>query len=430
MGTSCSNGCLGANHRQDDVCTAHISSKDEKLVGFQDPPAEEYTFIVKEGVERESMRHPARRLTYDIINSHVLGDEEDAGISPVRNGRTEDNNFGDVSEWEQHKEEMLQKIEQLVDVAYDILKAEVLLKQLEREAANALEDWDEITSSPLFSRFRRKKAYFSEVGKTVCAGLQNWFSAFEDSTGTQTIHGIIDPKDPTCLQYRVRALVPASLTHAMAVANEIEFMPKWNSLIVGQPKVVGRRTAHYMVLNYQMSFVGGMYKVDVLSEIRRFTDVEGGFMAEYIESVPEGHPSYIAPPSGFKRPKTKIKNVWIACGPEHCVLLQFGALNLPFSATKWLASTVGGLAGRFVIGGLVKNSSQASKPGNMWEEALSSDKTGLYGRLTECQQAAASGARSPSKGTDMKAEFDLSPYFQRQGFQREPNDPEDKLGNS
>jgi len=433
MGATCSNGCALPVTVKDEV---HVPfDEKENTLTELEPPVQEFTSTKESETEElkltESNRDPKRRLTYDIINSIDLDLEDDEGISPLK-GRPEVQPFTEKEEWERHKKETLEKVENLVDVAYDILKAEVLLLQLEQEAQDRPEEWDEIAKSPLFTRFRRKKVYFSDVGKTVCEGLGNWFSAFEDSTGTQTIHGFIDPKDPSCLQYRVRAMIPASLTHAMAVANEVQFMPKWNNLIVGEPKVLGRRTAHYMVLNYQMSFVAGMYKVDVLSEIRRFTDIEGGFLAEYIESVPEGHPSYINPPSGFKRPKTKIKNVWIACGPQHTVLLQFGALNLPFNATKWLASTVGGLAGRFVIGGLVKNSSQASTPGNIWEEPLQSDRTGLYRRLTECQEARASDARSPAKGVSMKAEFDLAPFFRRPGCQRVPEedpDPEPISGN-
>merc|ERR1719213_775594 len=102
----------------------------------------------------------------------------------------------------------------------------------------------------------------------------------------------------------------------MAVANEIQLMPKWNSLVVKDPEVVGRRTAHYMVLNYQISALGGMYKVDVLNEIRRFSDVEGGYLVEYVTSVPSDHPSYKDAEKGYKRMQTLIKNVITACGPN------------------------------------------------------------------------------------------------------------------
>ena len=45
----------------------------------------------------------------------------------------------------------------------------------------------------------------------------------------------------------------------MAVTNEVQLMPMWNKLVAKEPKTIGRRTALYMVLNYQMAFMA-MYK--------------------------------------------------------------------------------------------------------------------------------------------------------------------------
>jgi len=195
------------------------------------------------------------------------------------------------------------------------------------------------------------------------------------------------------------------------VANEVQFMPEWNKVVVNTPSIIGRRTAHYMVLNYQMSALAGMFKVDVLSEIRRFTNIEGGFMAEHIQSVNDGHPGYKAPASGYTRPDTQIQNIWTACGPDHTVLMQVGSLKLPFGISRWMLSKIGGLAGSKIIGGLVKNSLLANGTGHRWEKALAEDVYGLYKGLDEAVASSASTSRAPPENGTV-APFDLSPCFE------------------
>merc|ERR1712072_989907 len=136
----------------------------------------------------------------------------------------------------------------------------------------------------------------------------------------------------------------------------------------------------------------------MLNEIRRFSVTDGGYLVEYIQSCGKEHPSYKAPKSGYKRPETLIKNVWTACGPDLTILVQVGKLVLPFPVTKWVASTVGGIAGRFIIGGLVKNSLKSAERGNPWEELMAKDELGLYSRLDECVASKASELRRP-RGT-------------------------------
>lgn len=250
------------------------------------------------------------------------------------------------------------------------------------------------------------------MGKAVCNKDDTWFEVFANPNGTQTIHACLDPKDASSLNYRVRAVIPTRLTQAILVANEVQFMPEWNKLVVQEPKVIGRRTAHYMVLNYQMSVLAGMFKVDVLSEIRRFTDVAGGYMAEYIQSVEPGTEHYVEPKAGYKRPYTKLTNVWAACGPDHTVLIQVGKLKLPFNVSKWVVKQVGGVAGTKIIGGLVNNSLLAKEPGNRWESSLKADAYGLYARLEECVACQASMGRTPASN-GVVGEFDMKPYFEK-----------------
>merc|ERR1712048_832544 len=164
----------------------------------------------------------------------------------------------------------------------------------------------------------RRMRLFIGVGRACCEADRSWFSAFDD--GKSTIVGCIDAHDPTTLHYRVCAVIPTKLTNAMVVANEVELLPQWNALVAKPPECIGKRTAHYMVINYQMSILNGMYKMDVLNEVRRFTDCEGGFLAEYITSCNEDHPCYKKPLDGFARPMTKLQNIWAACGESQTVL--------------------------------------------------------------------------------------------------------------
>jgi len=303
-------------------------------------------------------------------------------------------------------------IERLIGQYYDIVAAGLLIDALEKPSLKSgSKEWQYFLASAMYAIYCRRLKFFHDVGLSCCGLEKSWFQAFQNADGTQTIHAFLDPKDSTLLRYRVRAVIPTKLTTALLVANEVQFMPEWNKLVTKQPKVLGRRTAHYMVINYQMSILAGMFKVDVLSEVRRFTHVDGGFMAEYIESVDESSASYVKPAPGYKRPHTQVQNVWAACGPNHTVLTQVATLQLPFPVSPWVVSKVGGIAGNKIIGGLVNNSLMASVPGNRWETALAEDIHGLYARLDECALSEASFGRAPVKGNQVD-EFDLSRWFE------------------
>lgn len=315
-------------------------------------------------------------------------------------------------------DDVLDEVENLVDVSYDVLMAEVVLAHLEERLGSKSEEWERILALPLFERFKRKLEYHKSVGQAIGKDMDSWFSVYQDPTKTQTIHGLLDKTDKNCLHYRVQVHIPTSLTNVMAVGNEVELLPTWNNLVVSEPQILGRRTAHYMVLNYQMSFLGGMYKVDNLNEIRRFSDVEGGYLAEYIESVSKEHPCHREAKPGFKRPKVLLKNVWVANGPEHTTLLQVGMVVLPFTATKWLASSIGSVAGRFIVNGLVKNSLRAAQPKNPWEKALKQDLYGLYARMAECVEGAGSHERACRGKHDSKLAAEMTQRFNHRRIKR------------
>lgn len=312
------------------------------------------------------------------------------------------------------KDDLLAQIDRLVNVSYDLLAAEVLLEDVQQLLGSGSDEWAEVVASPLFEAFQRKLSYFHRVGHSLGSQAESWVCVYKDASGPHTIHAKFDPTNRYALQYRASIQIPAKLTLVMAIGNEHHLMPTWNAMVTNKPDVIGRRTAHYMVLNYQMRALGGLYQIDMLNEIRRFSDTEGGFLAEYIQSCGKDHPCYKEPLSGYKRPETQIKNVWIACGPEHTILTQVGKLVLPFPATKWLASAVGGVAGKFIVGGLVKNSLKAAEPGNPWEQLVAEDELGFYGRLDECVASTGSESRRSSETRPNADSIDLRCYFERQ----------------
>lgn len=381
------------------------------------------TFYLLNGVEDEDEFGP--QLTEKSLASvrsfslHVA--RTVSRRSGLGDSRETQDTAGEVSEkdkMEATKAEMIQHVTTLVDQAYDILPAEMMLAEIEKLIGQE-RFVKEVLSSDLFERFARKLDFFYDVGISCSESQSDWMEVYSGDGGKQLITGLIDADDPTVLQYTVRCEIPASITHVMAVANEIQLMPKWNSLIVKEPQVIGRRTAHYMVLNYQISAVGGMYKVDALNEIRRFSDPAGGFLVEYVTSVAPDHPSYKEPLKGYKRMQTFLKNVFIACGPEYTVLIQRGRLKLPFSVTRWVAKTIGGVAGKFILGGLVSNSLLPRKPGNDWEALIQEDKFGLYHRLDELRKSENSEDRNPTKTEDGKvAPYDIDSFFSKRRFAR------------
>mmetsp|Transcript_67205 Transcript_67205/g.161015 ORF Transcript_67205/g.161015 Transcript_67205/m.161015 type:complete len:483 (+) Transcript_67205:170-1618(+) len=304
-------------------------------------------------------------------------------------------------------------IENFIDREYDILAAELVFRELEMTLGSG-DEWNEILKSKLFERFSRKATYFFKVGKAVCADQSQWLCIYEG--GGSRITALVDKDDPFLVHYKANVSIPTSLTNVMAVANEVQLMREWNSLVSKEPRRIGRYTAHYVVLGYQLSMLGGMYKLDILNEIRRFTDVDGGFLVEYIVSADKKHPCYQEADKGYKRPQNELKNVWVACGPSHTMLIQMGKVKLPVKASQWMLSAVGKLVGQAVVGSLVKNSLRASEPSSPWEAALKQDETGFYERLRSCEASAASSSRTPQPGK--APEFNLDGHFEKAHFER------------
>mmetsp|Transcript_117962 Transcript_117962/g.338318 ORF Transcript_117962/g.338318 Transcript_117962/m.338318 type:complete len:476 (+) Transcript_117962:133-1560(+) len=384
--------------------------------------------VVKEVVLDESPSSPAapgRFNSSELINGEVNFQEAEEIFAksslPGDDGGTRSqaqrivDQFRSPGQTELSEEDVrkiVDELEFIIDWQYDTLLAELVLLVLKEHFLP--EECAKVFCNDVVRRLIRKFDYSDKVCQSLCNAGSSWFNIYKDGDFTG-IDAFIDPQDSTCLYYKARVKIPTPLTVAMVVANEVDMMPEWNKLVSAPPRLLGRRTAHYMCLNYQMS-AAGIFKLDLLNEVRRFTDADNGILVEYVRSVDSSrHPCYRPPMRGFKRGKTELKNVWVACGPHDSVFIQVGKLNLPFSASRWFASAVGSVAGRFLVGGLVKNAQRAQEPGNPWDARLLEDATGVHARMRELMRCEASKARSPVEagGSPNFREEDLAPLFLR-----------------
>mmetsp|Transcript_57858 Transcript_57858/g.102807 ORF Transcript_57858/g.102807 Transcript_57858/m.102807 type:complete len:428 (-) Transcript_57858:80-1363(-) len=317
-------------------------------------------------------------------------------------------------------EAVLQKVKSLVTVDFKILEAEALVTQLQADLTRQGDDdeWEDVKSDPIVKRLMHYWEMYADIGRKVTDKGDSWFQLWQGQIENfnQTLEAQIDPTDSAQKTVRYRAVLtfPAPLSQVLAVGNEIELQPHWQPLLLGPPEVLGKRTAEYFVSHGQMSFLGGLYKIDTLNEIKRFIHEKGGFLAEYISTLPDSSPLYINTPAGFRRAEaTQIMNLWLACGPKRTMLVQAGMLVLPMTATKWLISTIGGLAGNKILDGLVRNSMKAAEPGSFWEKPYIEDAHGFYAKLRLCEQAELSQNRgkAPTEGNDPLS--NIEKFFKR-----------------
>lgn len=414
---------------EDSTTTSTSASSQKRKVAFLVADAETED---RAGEMTATLSFPStlRSQSYALINKATKDSDLAASVSSTssaalgtelsnRSEKTLEQMLGngcDAEEIEEAKNKLLLQVEMLVDQAYDVVSAEQMMVQIEK-LISPERFREEVMTTQLFERLARKLDFFFHVGVACSVNQSTWMEVYRGDEGRQLITGLLDPTDSSVLHYAVRVEFPTSIINVMAIANETKLLPKWNTLVLKEPDIIGRRTAHYFVLNYQMSAAGGMYKGDVLNEIRRFTDIDNGIMVEYVTSVAQDHPSYHAPEKGFKRMDTVLKNVFLACGPKHTVLIQMGRLKLPFSVTAWIAKLLGGIAGKAIVGGLVKNSLQADVPGNPWESLIEQDKYGLYRRLGLLAKSEGSLSRDPANNADGKVPpFDLPSMFKKHRF--------------
>jgi hypothetical protein len=309
---------------------------------------------------------------------------------------------GDETAW-------LRELARLVDVEYDIVLAGARMRKAEESLEE--EACQRFQVSPIVKRLKQELGCLQSIGRAVCKEETGWFNIYKAERSS--IDAFIDPNDHSAVKYVVRVVLPSNLVNAIAVLNEIQLLQTWNKLVTGTPKTVGERMALHYVIHYQMSLVGGLYKLDILNRVRRFVDVDGGFLAEYIASVPSDSELYRPPLPRHKRPQTTLKNIWLACGPDKTLMLQVGKVRLPFAAGPRLARTIGALAGNAIVGNMSKNSLLAASPNSPWQGPIKEDAFGLYSLLERCVASKGSCGRTPQTKEAMPSvsESELADLF-------------------
>lgn len=322
--------------------------------------------------------------------------------------------------------DVLSHVRALVD-DFQILKARALLIRLQQEICSKYGDegaaeWATIMSMRLIQQVLQDLKLFEHVGWICFNSQDDWFSVYKNLGEQQSIEGCFDTANPKVFQYRIKLVIPSRLSQTFAVVNELELHPLWQPNLVGLPQIVGRRVACRHVVHGQMSFVGGMYKIDNLFEVKRFVHTEGGLLVEHIQSIDEDHPDYIKPKPGYNRTNIELRNVWIACGSESTCLIQVGKVIPPFPINKRIVSSMGPLVGRPFVKELARNSLLSTQPNSPWAQCLADDKYGLYAMLRECEQSRDSVQRQHALGnkndehTQTALHSGLNDYFQLSEF--------------
>mgnify|MGYP002803572540 FL=1 len=287
---------------------------------------------------------------------------------------------------------------QILVAGADFLAAEVELTKLMEELAEDPATSDEraiISASPLLMHIKDELRLYREVGQHCCQFNEpDSFICYSNEHLHQSIHGSFDRHNPRVFHYHLRMIFPFQLAHVFSVAFEEELSTEWNSMLLKIPELIENEQGLHTVTSSQASAMLGLLKLDFLDRTQRFIDVEGGMLVEYIKTVEEGYDCYRPPVKGFKRAENDVKSIWAACGPEKTLLLQAGTVQLPIPVTKWLATSIGGLVGRHLISNMVKTAQRATQPGNPWDKAMAEDSFGIYSKLHQCAQSAASLERS------------------------------------
>uniref|UniRef100_A0A7S2L2M0 START domain-containing protein n=1 Tax=Zooxanthella nutricula TaxID=1333877 RepID=A0A7S2L2M0_9DINO len=330
-------------------------------------------------------------------------------------------------------EEILYDVRTHLDTTHDYLAAERLLAEFRRRAS--AQEWAEFQETELYLRFSARLEQFYNIGRMCCLETDEWQVALEDQSRGLRFECMQSRHDRSSVLFRARLVVPTKIATAVAVANELHLLPKWNSFLSSPPERLGPTSPFSAVVNYQMSLFGGWCKFDVLSEVRRFVDPEVGFLAEAVDPVPAGHSLHRGPKARHARLDSRLARLWVAVGSEETVLVQAGRMRLPVAMHQSVTIALARTAVRGLLAAYRRRAETAGQPGSPWESALQADEHGLYALLDRCahspwslRRAAspldpASGRASPGaalRPADLKSLFSQTPCSLR----RAPATPE------
>lgn len=289
------------------------------------------------------------------------------------------------------RDELISDIKTHLDMTHDVLAAEELVGELKSRMSR--EEWAEFQDEEVMKCFRSRLEQFYGIGTSCCLETDEWFVAFVDRQRGAKLECMFASSEPK-VWYRLHIALPASMPRAAAISCELHLLPSWNPGLSKTPVRVGEHSAFSAVIGYSSSWYGGLYKVDILSEVQRFVDSEAGFMAEATTPVAEGHSSYIPPAKGHARLDSSFKRLWIAVGSSETVVIQAGSVELPFAANRSLISLMAQTTGRRMFSRIRQAAARAMKPGSPWEPAIEADSQGLYEVLGRCASSEGSRQRA------------------------------------
>lgn len=288
-------------------------------------------------------------------------------------------------------EDILTDVRTYLEESCDVLAAEQLLEVLKQRLGH---EWQDIEESELVQSFNQRVQCLHDIGTALCTDVDRWFPVWQDAGGS-IVECACDPKDSKLIQYRIKCHIPGRISSAVAVCNEWDLLPCWNSALTEEPQLFGRRTPYHLPgVRYQASLFHGLLKLDFLSEVWRFVDHEASFVAEASMPLQPNSEFFQDTLAGHRRPLSCQRRAWIALGEDACLLVQAGSIRLPVFVNQWLLTKFASQVADQMLRQLRRCVSEAQTPGSSWMQRLKDDKEGLYGTLDRLAAGEASHQRA------------------------------------
>ena len=191
--------------------------------------------------------------------------------------------------------------------------------------------------------------------------------------------------------YQAQTVISAELTDCIMAYNELDLFKEWNGTVVQGPCEFGPRTASYMQAYSVLGIGPGIMQKRFVTvyKYQRFIDKNRGWVNENLHSLPDGFDT-AGFPTGHKIKgqimDSSISNLWFPTvdhhGKDATLVIQYGAVDLPFKIPDWLFSFIGSA----VAPGLLKDFKKASSSAATHPEfrkKRQADVSGLYHRVDE-----------------------------------------------
>jgi len=309
---------------------------------------------------------------YDLSNSHVQDLVEDLMLQDAKRTPAE--------------EKVMYEVRLLLEERNALFEAEqVLLK--------ALQCWDEdrrkiVLASREARMFRQRMCFFNRIG-LLCREDRSDPTVWQTiDQGTRQVSSFkvsnTWPEQPV-LNYFAKASLPAGLSKIMLALNELSLWDEWCA--EARLKHVGGGSSRSRHVHLTAALEEETLDFDM--EVQRFDDPSSGLVAEHLEGRSLQHDGAVL---------AIIRNIWVACGHDYTVLVQFGGVSLQKGLAKndLLKSSDLHRGFRVFIANLaavtakVQDGSVEAEP---WLKARKNHTDTLYQCMDSCEASAASQGR-------------------------------------